>query len=260
MSDRPDIKTLQDYLTFAEAVLREAGKIARQHYSFEIELTTKVDNSPVTAADEAINSLIIQRMRQQFPGVGVLGEEESAEGEPTNKLLVVCDPIDGTIPYMLHIPISTCCIAFVQDGVPVVGAVYDFHNDRLYSAVKGQGAFLNGKRLQATPQAQMKLVCVEKWPTAPHNVSKLQQRLDKAGYQSPNYASFGYTSMLIALGKISGGVYAGDKPWDVAAAKVIVEELGVKVTALDGHDQRYDGPIRGAIVAYPEVHNFLVAP
>lgn len=253
-----DLGWLDDFRLFAEDVLRECGTIALEYYSYQLEADDK-EGSPVTIADRKINALIIARLQAKHPHLPILGEEQSAAGS-SKHFLVVSDPLDGTIPYLLNIPISTCNLALLKDGQPLVGVVYDFHRNRLYSAVKGQGAYLNGQLMAKTPGGlpQMKLVCVERWPAAPHDVGVIQARLAEAGYQTPNYASFGYTAMMVALGKIAGGVYAGDRPWDVAAPKVIVEELGVRVTDLQGRQQRYDGPINGAIVAYPETHRFLV--
>lgn len=246
-------------LEFAKRLATEAGEIAREYFAETGELVIKTeDNSPVTEADIKINDMVIEQVQKVYPDIGVLGEEASLKVVNDNGLLWVLDPIDGTIPFTLHIPISTFCLALVKDGEPVLGVVYDFMNELMYSAVKGRGARLNGQPLRPVSKPQMRFVALERWPAAPNDVSELFDKLKNAGYQAPNYASFGYTCMMVAKGKIAGGVYAGDKPWDVAAAKVILEELGVFVTGLDGNSQRYDGPVRGALVAYPETHAILV--
>jgi len=246
-------------LEFAKRLALAAGEIARQWFGKTDELAIKADdNSPVTEADTRINDMVIDEVRKAYPNIGVLGEEASLEGESEDGLLWVLDPIDGTIPFTLHMPISTFCLALVKDGEPVLGVVYDFMNGNLYSAVKGLGAHLNGNPLGVANKPKMKFVEFERWPAAPNDVSSLYAALKREGYQSPNYASFGYMCMMVALGKIAGGVYAGDKPWDVAAAKVILEELRMRVTDLAGKEQPYDRAIRGAIVAYPETHAMLV--
>lgn len=245
-------------LEFAKQLAKAAGEIARGYFVETGELVIKAeDNSPVTEADIRINNMVIERIQETYPDIGVLGEEASLNVENKDGLLWVLDPIDGTIPFTLHIPISTFCLALVKDGEPVMGVVYDFMNERMYSAIKGQGARLNGKPIEPVGKPRMKFVEFERWPAAPHDVSDIFAALKREGYQSPNYASFGYMSMMVATGTIAGGVCAGDKPWDVAAAKVILEELGVLVTDLAGQEQRYDGPIRGALVAYPETHAIL---
>ena len=249
---------LTEYLEFATELAREAGVIARRHFTADVAYEVKSDNSPVTIADTEINQLIIDRCQQRYPEIGVLGEELSSELKP-GKLLWVCDPIDGTIPYTLGMPISTFCLALVDDGVPVVGVVYDFNNERLFCAVKGQDAWLNGKVLLPPQTEPMRLVSLEWWHSAKYDLSGAREDLSNQGYQVPNYASGAFTSMMIGLGRISGIIYAGDKPWDGAAAKVIVEELGATMTSLSGTDQRYDKPIEGYILAAPGAYTDLLS-
>src|SRR3954462_4543937 len=136
---------LRKALRFAQRLAKEAGVIARRHYDPTISFDPKDDSSPVTQADVEINRLVIARCRAAYPEAGVLGEEESSQG--VSDILWVCDPIDGTTPYMLGAHASTFCLALVYKGVPVVGVVYDFWNKRLYSAIKGESAFLNGAPL-----------------------------------------------------------------------------------------------------------------
>ncbi len=254
------LSELQAYLDFAMSLAKQAGPIARQYFAYDTAIKSKADDSsPITVADEQINQLVIEKVKATYLGMGVLGEEASLAATNDDKLLWVLDPIDGTIPYTLHMPISTFCLALVKDGEPIIGVVYDFMADRLYSAIKGEGVWLNGEPFAPDMSVEpMKLVFVERWFAAANDVSKQHAALRLHGYQTPNYASSGYCHMMVALRKVSGLVYAGDKPWDAAASKVILNELGVLVTNLDGNEQRYDGTIRGAIIAYPEVHKLLV--
>ncbi len=233
---------------FAVQVAKDAGIIARKHYDPNIVFDPKADNTPITKADIAINQLVIKRCDTQYPDIGVLGEEESTERE--SEWLWVCDPIDGTIPYMLGAQVSTFCLALVHDGVPVVGVVYDFMNDRLYSAIKGQGAWLNGNRIQPVTSRPLKLVELEMWPKA-QPVGNLRELLFGDGWQATNFASYAFTVMAVATGRISGTIYTGTYAWDVAAAKVIAEECGCQVVDLDGKEQRYDTTINGGAVFAP---------
>jgi myo-inositol-1(or 4)-monophosphatase len=247
------------YLEFATRLAKDAGDIARKYFSHETDFIVKDDNSPVTMADTEINRLVISRCREAYPDIDVLGEEESdIKGE--GKLLWVCDPIDGTIPYSLGMPISSVCLALVDDGAPVLGIIYDFHNDRLFSAVKGQGAWLNGDPIQAVNDVKpMKMVSIEWWHSAAYNLSAVRNTLAAKGYRTPNYCSGAVTCLTIASRRMSGLVYASDKPWDAAPNKVILEELGCRVTDLSGNEQRYDRPIRGYIACVPEVFDELVS-
>ncbi len=245
-------------LAFAVALAKEAGEIARKHFSAGIAYENKSDNSPVTVADNDINALVIERCAEAYPGVGVLGEEQSSKDVGT-KSLWVCDPIDGTIPYTLGIPASTFCLAYVVEGVPQVGVVYDFNSDNLFAAVRGGAATLNGEQLTSIAGAQpMKLVNLEWYHAAKYNLQGVREKLFAEQYQVPNYATGAFIAMRVAQGRVAAGIYSGDKSWDIAALKVIVEACGGVVTDLGGEEQRYDGSIKGAIIAHPTYHEHLV--
>jgi myo-inositol-1(or 4)-monophosphatase len=235
-------------LKFAIELAQYGGSVARKHYSPDIVVNPKDDNSPVTLADIEINKYVISRCKQNYPGIGVMGEEESTKGD--SEYLWVCDPIDGTIPYVLGIRASTFCLALVKNGEPLLGVVYDIFNDRLYSAIKGEGAKVNGKPILMPEKLPLKFVNLETYPTA-INVGDLRERLIDRGWQAPNFASAAFMSMSVLTGRIAGVVYTGTKPWDIAAVKVIAEECGCTVVNLDGAPQKYDSKLTGGIVAHP---------
>lgn len=240
-----DLKAAHD---FAATLAKQAGAIARNYYNQSIAFQPKSDNSPVTEADIEINRLVIQECTKQYPDVGILGEEESSAR--VSEWLWVCDPIDGTIPYVLGIQASTFCLALVHDGEPVVGVVYDFLHKRLYSAIKGDGAWLNGEPIAPVTTPPLKIVDVETWQGA-HSVGDFRERLSAAGFEFIAVAGYVFGATAAATGRLAGAVYAGPYAWDVAAVKVIAEELGCVVTDLDGREQRYDGNINGAAVFHP---------
>lgn len=239
---------LADAQGFAVGLAKQAGELARKHYSPDIVFDPKGDNSPVTKADIEINRLVIEQCDARYPDFGVMGEEESSA--QSSDWLWVCDPIDGTIPFMLGAQASTFCLALVHNGEPLIGVVNDFMNSRLYSAVKGEGAQLNGKPIGLSDARPLKLVELEVWPNS-LEVGDMRKRLFDKGWHATNFASFSFMAMAVATGRIAGAVYAGKSSWDVAAAKVIAEECGCAVTGLDGNEQRYDGAINGAIVTHP---------
>lgn len=248
---------LDEALAFACRLAKDAGLIARKHYSPTIKFDPKAHNSPVTLADTEINALVITRCKAAYPDIGILAEEESTPR--TKEWLWVCDPIDGTIPYMLGMGASSFCLALVHNGQPVMGVVYDFMNDRLFSAVKGKNAFLNGQPLaDGSATNPLKLIELETYPGAVHTVGDLRERLIREDWQAPNFATASFVAMQVAQGRIAGSVYTGNQAWDIAAAKVIVEACGGQVTDLDGNEQRYDGFIKGAIVVHPKYAEEIV--
>jgi myo-inositol-1(or 4)-monophosphatase len=258
-------RELQGYEKFAVSLAEKAGRIMRRHFmSAAQNYAIKDDLTPLSIADTSINAMVVRSVRRYFPGHSVLGEEESHSG--SRRAVWVCDPIDGTYPYTHGIPTSTFNLAYTHDGQPLVAVTYDPFMKRLYHAIKGHGAYLNGKKIKLPKlqSAGQGLVSVEVWNggnsviTHPQAETQLKEMVVKAG-QNPIYlCSVAYASMLVASGQANGVVFGGCKPWDGAAISLIVSEAGGLVTDLRGRQQRYDQNTFGFIAARPEWHDRLV--
>jgi len=252
----------KQYLTFAKELAYEAGTIMKKYFGKKPEFGFKEDETIVTVADTEVNSMVIERVRQAYPEHGVDGEEES-HGEKT-EYMWVCDPIDGTNPFAMGLPISVFSLALVVDGKPMVGVIYDPFRDKLYSAVAGSGAYVNDTPLAVNkdglaPKTRMNF---DWWPDAEYDVlSPLQKMSREKRVYMLSPGSTTHMAALVAEGEFLASVFPGTKGKnvDIAAAKVIVEEAGGKVTDLFGKEQRYDEDIRGAIVSNGVVHDELVS-
>ena len=142
------VNTYQKELEIAKRLAKQAGDIMLKYFnSAASDPTVKSDRTIVTKADTEINSMIIEVLTRETPGYSIWGEEESSiiQGAPYTW---VCDPVDGTMPFSKGIPISSFSLALVdENGHSVVGVIYDPFQDRLFEAVKGNGALLNGARI-----------------------------------------------------------------------------------------------------------------
>lgn len=251
----------KQYLDFAKNIALEAGGIMRSYFGKELGIELKEDETIVTKVDKEINQLVIDRVHQQFPGHGIDGEEDSAEGEADDSW--VCDPIDGTNPYAVTLAVSVFSIAFVKDGIPMVGVIYDPFADRMFWAVKGEGAFINGEPTRVSQEGFGKgaRLSYDQWATADYDVLT---PLAKIAKETDTYmlspGSTTHMAALVAQGDFVASVFPGTKGKnvDIAAAKVIVEEAGGKVTDIFGNEQRYDSDIKGAIVSNGIVHDEIV--
>lgn len=238
------------YLEFAKEIAKEAKRIMLKYFNIENGSTYKEDKTIVTLADKEINCYLIKRVKEEFPEHSVDGEEETFG---KSNYVWVCDPIDGTTMYARHIPVAVFSLALVIDGKPIIGVVYDVFTDNLYTAIKGKGAFKNGKKISVNsiPLGDMRSVSnFDMWPHAPYNIYKIIEALGKETY----FVSIGSViraSMCVASGEFSLAIFPGTihKNCDIAAVKVIVEEAGGKVTDLYGNEQRYDTNINGAIIS-----------
>jgi fructose-1,6-bisphosphatase/inositol monophosphatase family enzyme len=249
---------MEEYLIFAKQLAERAGTIMLDHFKFGVEHETKADATPVTLADTQINTMVIDAVTAKYPEHSVMGEEESSDTSGT-EYIWVCDPIDGTIPFTLGIPTSMFSLALVHNGVPMVGVLYDPYSKRMFEAVKGQGAFLNGEKIQVNtetpPQGYVALPAMQYGLT---NTAGLVGDAIQSGIRALSLCCATYEAMLVAGGQIVASVFPGKTPWDIAAVKVIVEEAGGMVTDLHGNDQRYDQPINGAVVSNGVVHSQFV--
>lgn len=246
-------------LEFARALAAEAGQAMRASFGFHTAATWKEDNTPVTAADIAINQLIIDRISQRFPRDGVLGEEQSTGGQAER--LWVVDPIDGTQAYTLGAPLSTFCLALVIDGQPVVGMILDPYLNREFWAVKGEGAFVNDRPLKvsaATEIAQNYVILSSRMGHATRTTGQCFDAIEELGGKVFNFRSFAYGSMFVAAGSAVGTLIGTGKAWDVAATKLIVEEAGGRCTDIDGKERRYDEAGNGFVASNGLVHDQLL--
>ena len=249
----------EKYSEFAKDIAYEAGKIMQKYFKIDNGASYKGDKTIVTLADKEINSYLIEKVKQEFPTHSVDGEEETFG---KSNYVWVCDPVDGTAMYARHIPVAVFSLALVVDGTPIVGVVYDVFTDNLYSAIKGKGAFKNNEKISVNdiPFDDMRSVSnFDMWQTAPYNLYDVLKDLGSSTY-FVGLGSVIRACMCVASGEFNAAIFPGTvhKNCDIAAAKVIVEEAGGKVTDLFGNEQRYDQTINGAIISNSLVHNKIL--
>lgn len=248
--------TYDNYLHFAKEMAFLAGKIMRKYFLNNCGANYKFDQTIVTKADTEINSLLIREVKMRFPDHCVDGEEEQFG---KSNYVWVCDPVDGTAMYARHIPVAVFSLALVIDGVPVLGVVYDVFTDNLYSAIKGQGAYRNDVKISVNNfqlNDMHSIAHMDIWPAAEYDICDVIKELVKKTY-FVSIGSVTRASMCVANGDFNLAIFPGTKHknCDIAAAKVIVEEAGGKVTDLFGDEQRYDCNINGALISNSIVHN-----
>ena len=248
-----------DYLEFAKDFARYAGKIMLKYFNQDNGEKYKNDKTIVTLADTEINSYLVERVKEKYPNHAVDGEEEQF-GESNYKW--VCDPVDGTVMYARHIPVAVFSLALVVDGEPILGVVYDPFLDTMYSAIKGEGAYKNNKKMKVNSIMLDDIKSVshfDMWPESEYNIFDAIKKIGEKTYLV-GIGSVIRACMCVANGEFNLAIFPGTKHknCDIAAAKVIVEEAGGKVTNLFGKNQRYDENLEGAIISNGLVHDEVV--
>jgi len=250
---------LNQLLEWAKTFARDAGAIMREYYALTDKSTEiKQDKTPVTIADKKINQLLVDRVQADFPEHGVLGEEQSLH--PERNQLWVCDPIDGTAGFILGVPTAMLSLAYVMDGQTKVAVLYEPLLDKLFTAALGHGAFLNDHPIHVSTTSSLEganvgITASVQQMFARENFCK--SVLSEGAHLSTVPGNV-FKASLVAQGRMDGFIFPGRSAHDIAGEKLVVEEAGGKVTSLDGNEQRYDGPIRGAIVSNGLIHDKLV--
>ena len=246
---------MKQYLDFAKDIANKAGEIMLKYFDEDNGASYKFDQTIVTKADTEINHYLISKVKEVFPDHSVDGEEEQF-GQ--SEYVWVCDPVDGTAMYARHLPVAVFSLALVINGVSNVGVVYDPFTDNMYTAVKGEGAYRNDVKINVNDIGldDMKSVSnFDMWPEAEYNLFDSLKELGKKTY-FVGVGSVIRACMCVANGDFNLAIFPGTKHknCDIAAAKVIVEEAGGKVTDLFGNEQRYDKDINGAVISNGLVH------
>ena len=249
----------EEYMEFAKKIAYQAGEIMNQYFKDDNGAFYKYDQTIVTQADTEINEYLINQVKQHYPNHAVAGEEKMFG---KSNYVWVCDPVDGTAMYARHIPVAVFSLALVIDGMPALGVIYDPFTDNLYSAIKGNGAYKNGQKINVN---NLKLTDKESvahfdmWASADYNIYDVIKELGKQSY----FVSIGSViraSMCVATGDFTLVIFPGTyhKNFDIAAVKVIVEEAGGIVTDIFGNEQRYDQDINGAVISNGKVHDEVI--
>lgn len=248
-----------EYLEFAKSIAFKAKEIMLKYFKEDNKANYKFDQTIVTKADTEINQYLIDMVKEKYPEHSVDGEEAQFGN---SKYVWVCDPVDGTAMYARHIPVAVFSLALVVDGEPKVGVIYDVFTDSLYTAIKGNGAYRNGEKISVNDYSIDDIRSVAHYDMTRHsiyNIYGIIEDLSKRTY-FVSIGSITRACCCIANGDFNLAIFpcTEHKNCDIAAAKVIVEEAGGKVTDLFGNEQRYDADINGAIISNGLVHDEVV--
>ncbi len=247
-----------DYKEFAIHTARLAGEIIKSHFTLNMKKDWKADHTPLTEADLKINQLVIDSIKARFPTHSVLAEE--GDNIQKSDFVWVCDPIDGTIPFSHGIPTCVFSLALVHKGKSIVGVIYDPFMDRMYTAEHGKGAFLNDKPIHVSDTTSLEntVANVITFHKSHYDLTEVYRAIENAGAKLIDLKSVTYMDTLVASGEMSITTFAQTKPHDTAAAKVIVEEAGGKVTDLFGAEVRMDKENKGYLVTNGHLHEHVL--
>lgn len=221
----------------AEAALL-AGAIQKARYGQKIEIFHKGTIDLVTEVDRACEDAILETLRARCPGHDIV-TEETLLARTGSRYVWFVDPLDGTTNYAHGYPFFCTSIALTCDGEVVACAVYDPLKDELFSAERGGGAHLNGRRLSvsvADELLQSLLVTGFPYDLRDDLQTKLQLFVRFMGLARAirRDGAAALDLCYLAAGRIDGFWEETLQPWDVMAGRLLIEEAGGRVTRFDG--------------------------
>jgi myo-inositol-1(or 4)-monophosphatase len=218
-------------------IAREAGALLMDYFRKNVAIEYKGDADLVTIADRSSEKLIRERIRSQFPGHDVLGEEEGLVDTGSEYRWYV-DPLDGTTNFAHGFPVFCVSMALEYRGKRIAGLVYDPTRDEMFAAEHGSGAYLNQQRIHVSKIANLAECLVatgfpsHKRHKNPNIFFYHQITLRTHGVRRAGSAALDLC--YVAAGRLDGFWEFNLNSWDTAAGALIVEEAGGKVTRFNG--------------------------
>lgn len=247
---------MPDDRALAVAAARAAGELALGYFGGVIDTWEKSPNNPVCEADLALDRLLHERLLRDRPSYGWLSEETADAPERLGRRRIwVVDPIDGTRDFLRGRTGWAVSVALIEDGVPVVAALYAPARRQLFVAEAGRGATLNEEPIRSGScnavaglriPADASTISASYWP----------EKWDAQAVEKPN----GLALRIAKLANDEADAFFEGRPmgeWDIAAAALILSEAGGMITDRDGAPLRFNKPVpklRGVIAATPAIH------
>lgn len=225
-------------LEVAVAAAQLAGSYQQYRFASPLEIHLKGDKDLVTEVDRESERLVVAHLVAAFPDDSIVAEEGVyRQGDSTARWII--DPLDGTTNYAHGFPWFCVSIGLEAAGEIVAGVIYNPLHNELFTATKGGGAFLNGRRLQVSTRSLLQNSLLGTgFPydcaSDPDNNFMHFIRFQKAARGIRRAGAAALDLAYVAAGRLDGFWELKLKPWDVAAGILLVREAGGTVTTFDG--------------------------
>jgi myo-inositol-1(or 4)-monophosphatase len=249
-------------LTDVEDLARQAGEILRARVGQVHQVNYKGDYDLATEADHASEDFLVHTIQSRFPEDPIVTEESGLHsGSSSNGWFI--DPLDGTINFAHGVPLFSVSIGYARQGEMALGAVYDPSRDEMFSAEHGYGAWLNGEPIHVSDTADLAhSLLVTGFPhdmaASPRDNLDLFARLAGCTQGIRRLGSAAIDASWVAAGRFDGFWEVQLNAWDIAAAALIAQEAGARVSELSGQPDFFRPPYE-VLVATPLVHTLIVA-
>ena len=252
---------MQPLLNIAVRAARRAGEIIVRNLDRgpTLGVRAKSRNDFVTEIDQLAERDIIETIRRSHPDHGFLGEESGRSGG--DEFLWIIDPLDGTTNFLHGFPTFAVSLACQYRGRLEHAVVYDPMRQELFTASRGDGAQVDGRRIRVSKQLELEGALVAtgfpyranaRW--IDEYLAMLKTVMQKtAGIRRPGAASLDLA--YVAAGRVDGFWEIGLNAWDTAAGTLLITEAGGRIGTLGGGEYRQGGNV---IAGTPKVYEALV--
>jgi myo-inositol-1(or 4)-monophosphatase len=258
------VTAAEDDLAFARDLACRAGVVLMDHYEKLEQIDYKSARDVVTEADHLSEALIVETIQGRYPEDAILaeetGEHRAVAGEaPTSGRgrVWIVDPLDGTVNYANGIPVFCVSIGLVVDGAPSVGVIVDPTRNEWFGATADGPAMLDGRPIQASGKEKLSDFVISMALSGRSAVTR-SRNVRKAIRIPRSMGSAALALAYVGNGRFDAFVQQGGlSAWDVAAAGLIAERGGARVTAVDGGPwfDLAHGPRSIGILAAPATHH-----
>ena len=236
-------------LNVAIAAARKGGNslIRSQQRLDELSVSAKGRNDFVSDADRDAEQRIIAEIRKHYPEHGIVAEESGLQTGRDDTVTWIIDPLDGTTNFLHGLPVFAVSIGIRTEGRLAHGVVYDPLRQELFTASRGDGAQLDGRRIRVSGRTRLAEALVgtgfpyrsgQDGGMAPYLALLELVLKESAGVRRPGAAALDLA--YVAAGRLDGFWEFGLKSWDVAAGAVLIREAGGIVSGIDGSETFLD--------------------
>ncbi|ANU22783.1 inositol monophosphatase family protein [Planococcus donghaensis] len=232
-----DLHAMDRYI---KSLIKEAGHRIRNSFLTDITIESKSNaNDLVTNMDKEIEQFFIERIRRDFSGHRIFGEEGFGDDiQNTKGIIWLLDPIDGTMNFVHQKRNFAISLGIYEDGVGKLGYIYDVVNDDLYHGVKDGGAYYNNEKLRPLMETDISesIVAMNATWAIPNRYLEheaiIQLIRDVRGTRS--FGSAALELAYVASGRFDAYISMRLSPWDIAGGMVIAKEVGAITTNFKG--------------------------